>query len=94
MPLTTQQRRDIINSTKPWLKSTGATSELGKLVTSTNALKTGLYSKNPLLRLIAKQERMDFLLEEFENRAIEIIKAKRSNKSTRTTEGVLNNGKG
>jgi|LakMenEpi03Aug12_release.lakeMendotaPanAssembly.Ray.scaffolds.fasta_scaffold21280_3 hypothetical protein len=52
-----QKLREQIHITKPWLKSTGAKTERGKAVVSQNALKTGLYSIQEPIRLLARLER-------------------------------------
>lgn len=57
----TQEERErhssAIQSWKPWLHSTGPTTEEGKAVSSRNALKTGLHSEagKELRRLLAQQ---------------------------------------
>jgi len=54
-----ERRRQRINETKPWLHSTGAKSEAGKLICSQNALKHGLRSADPVIRAIALEKVLD-----------------------------------
>ena len=49
-----ERRRQQCLKTKPWLKSTGATSQRGKAIVSQNALKTGNFSSFEPIRLLAK----------------------------------------
>lgn len=70
------RRRQRIYQIKPWEKSTGAKSELGKLIVSQNALKHGLYSKNTLTQAIAREERENELLEIFREQIRRIIEVK------------------
>ncbi|ENW83296.1 hypothetical protein F908_01245 [Acinetobacter sp. NIPH 284] len=46
-----QEQRDRINAVKPWLKSTGAKTEVGKATVSRNAYKGGIASNiNELIK--------------------------------------------
>ena len=49
-----ERRRQQCLKTKPWLKSTGATSERGKAIVSQNALRTGRYSSIEPIRALAR----------------------------------------
>lgn len=51
-----ERRRQQCLITKPWLKAKGARTPEGKLRSSQNALKTGLYSSFEPIRLLAKLE--------------------------------------
>ena len=64
-----QKLREQIQITKPWLKSTGAKTAQGKLISSQNALKTGLYSQFFPLRFMSRE----LLLEDSRPRIREII---------------------
>ena len=54
-----ERRRARIYEIKPWLKSTGAKTEAGKLICSQNALKHGLRSSDPCVRAIALEKVLD-----------------------------------
>ena len=54
-----ERRRVRIYEVKPWLHSTGAKSEAGKLICSQNALKHGLRSADPVIRAIALEKVLD-----------------------------------
>ncbi|WP_348244436.1 hypothetical protein [Leptolyngbya sp. DQ-M1] len=57
MPATSEELRARIQRTKPWEKTRGATTELGRLIVSANSLKNGLRSKNALIREAARHAR-------------------------------------
>ena len=54
-----ERRRVRIHEVKPWLHSTGAKTEKGKLISSQNALKHGLRSSDPCVRAIALEKVLD-----------------------------------
>jgi hypothetical protein len=54
MPVSSEELRERIQRTKPWLKTRGATTELGRAIVGTNSLKRGLRSKNALIREAAR----------------------------------------
>jgi hypothetical protein len=68
-----ERRRQRIHEVKPWLKSTGAKSEAGKLICSQNALKYGLRSADPCVRAIALEK----VLEQERERIRAILKKHR-----------------
>jgi len=68
-----ERRRQRIHEVKPWLHSTGAKTEAGKLISSQNALKHGLRSADPVIRAIA----LDNLLQQERERIRAILKKHR-----------------
>ncbi|XGV99742.1 MAG: hypothetical protein ACAF41_12495 [Leptolyngbya sp. BL-A-14] len=62
-----ERRRERIQQTKPWLKSTGARTVEGKRRTRMNAFKTGVHSRDP--KLAAQARRVRQALEEAEQQS-------------------------
>ena len=60
-----ERRRQQCLKTKPWERSTGAKTPEGKLRSSQNALKTGLYSSFELIRVLARWELEEQEMERF-----------------------------
>lgn len=68
MPVTSEELRERIQRTKPWEKTRGATTELGRAIVNANRLKHGLRSKNALIREAARHaRRVELAQAEFED---------------------------
>ena len=70
-----ERRRQQCLKTKPWERSTGAKTPEGKLRSSQNALKTGLYSSFEPIRVLARWELEEQEMERFRARVIKMREA-------------------
>jgi len=77
-----ERRRARIYETKPWLRSTGAKTDIGKAISSQNALRHGMRSANPLLQAIAHRK----LWEKEKERIREIVRKQREAYSQSTAD--------
>lgn len=77
MPWTDEKRqaaRERCLRTKPWTRSTGPVTAEGKLVSSMNNLKHGLYAKASSLRFLAAMRHRQEIYEEVKTEIEEILR--------------------
>jgi hypothetical protein len=77
-----ERRRVRIHETKPWLKSTGARTELGKAISSQNALRHGMRSQNRLIKEIANHQLYEAERERIRAIVIKMLEAYKKSKTS------------